>query len=79
MPENNDNQRKPDLIERDAFEREIATDLDSDTPDKPKGLPLHTKILLGLLVGVVAGVAVNRMFGGDHPRVAWVIDNITQP
>ncbi|HEY0728467.1 MAG TPA: dicarboxylate/amino acid:cation symporter [Pyrinomonadaceae bacterium] len=79
MPENNDNPRTPDRIERDAFEREIATDLDSDTPDKPKGIPLHTKILIGLVVGVVAGVAVNRMFGGDHPRVAWVIDNITQP
>ena len=80
MPENNDNQRhRPDLIERDAFEREIATDLDAETPDKPKGLPLHTKILIGLMVGVVAGVAVNRMFGGDHPRVAWVIDNFTQP
>ena len=80
MPENNDNQRHtPDRVERDAFEREIATDLDADTPDKPKGMALHTKILIGLLVGVVAGVAVNRMFGGDHPRVAWVIDNFTQP
>src|ERR1700752_3289853 len=80
MPENNDNQRhRPDLIERDAFEREIATDLEAEPPDKPKGLPLHTKILIGLMVGVVAGVAVNRMFGGDHPRVAWVIDNFTQP
>jgi len=80
MPENKDNQRHTsDRIERDAFEREIATDLDADTPDKPKGIALHTKILIGLLLGVVAGVAVNRMFGGDHPRVAWVIDNITNP
>ncbi|HKV32775.1 MAG TPA: dicarboxylate/amino acid:cation symporter [Pyrinomonadaceae bacterium] len=80
MPENNDNQRHtPDRIERDAFEREINTDLDADTPDKPKGIALHTKILIGLVLGVVAGVAVNRMFGGDHPRVAWVIDNITNP
>jgi DAACS family dicarboxylate/amino acid:cation (Na+ or H+) symporter len=80
MPENNDKQRRtPNGIERDAFEREIATDLDEETPDKPKGIALHTKILIGLLLGVVAGVAVNRMFGGDHPRVAWVIDNITNP
>src|SRR4026209_2811089 len=76
MPEEKDN---PKRLERDAFEREIATDLDEATPDKPKGLPLHTKILIGLGVGVVAGVAVNRMFGGDHPRVVWVVDNITQP
>src|SRR6185369_2897992 len=66
-------------VDRDAFEREIGTDLDAKTPDKPKGIPLHTKILAGLALGVIAGVAVNRMFGGDHPKVVWVVDNITQP
>ncbi|HET7288310.1 MAG TPA: cation:dicarboxylase symporter family transporter, partial [Pyrinomonadaceae bacterium] len=76
MPEENDN---PKRLERDAFEREIATDLDEMTPDKPKGMPLHTKILIGLAVGVIAGVAVNRALGGDHPTVVWVVDNITQP
>src|SRR5918996_5786706 len=80
MPEDKDNQRRtPDRLERDAFERELTTDLDEETPDKPKGIPLHTKILIGLGVGVVAGVAVNRLFGGDHPRVVWVVDNFTQP
>src|SRR6185369_16017549 len=76
MPEEND---KPKRLERDAFEREIATDLDEETPDKPKGIPLHTKILIGLAVGVIAGVAVNRLRGGDDPGVVWVVDNITQP
>ena len=66
-------------VDRDAFEREIATDLDEETPDKPKGMPLHTKILIGLGVGVLAGVTVNQVFGGNHPRVAWVVDNITHP
>jgi dicarboxylate/amino acid:cation (Na+ or H+) symporter, DAACS family len=80
MPENKDNQRRtPARNERDAFEREIATDLDEKTPDKPKGMALHTKILIGLAVGVVAGVLTNRLFGGDHPRVVWVVDNITAP
>src|SRR4026208_1357676 len=79
MPEDKDNQRTPERVERDAFEREIATDLDEETPDKPKGMALHTKILIGLVLGVVAGVAVNKLYGGDHPRVVWVIDNITQP
>ena len=37
-----------DKIPADEYERELATDLDDDTPDKPKGMPLHTKILLGL-------------------------------
>ncbi|HEU5131402.1 MAG TPA: dicarboxylate/amino acid:cation symporter, partial [Pyrinomonadaceae bacterium] len=71
--------KDPNLVDRDAFEREIATDLDEETPDKPKGLALHTKILIGLIVGVVAGVTVNRLLGGDNTRVAWVIDNITHP
>ena len=80
MPDNNDNQRRQsDKLERDAFEREIATDLDEETPDKPKGIPLHTKILIGLALGVVAGLVVNETFGGDHPRVVWVVDNLTQP
>jgi dicarboxylate/amino acid:cation (Na+ or H+) symporter, DAACS family len=76
MPEKEDN---PKRIERDAFEREIATDLDADTPDKPKGIPLHTKILIGLAIGVIAGVTVNRVLGGDHPSVVWVVEHITQP
>src|ERR1044072_283492 len=66
-------------IASDAFEREVTTDLDEETPDKPKGLALHTRILIGLAVGVIAGVIVNKAFGGDHPRVVWVVDNLTQP
>ena len=76
MPDKNDN---PNLIERDAFEREVGTDLDEETPDKPKGIALHTRILIGLAVGVIAGISVNEFLGGDNPRVVWVVDNITQP
>jgi dicarboxylate/amino acid:cation (Na+ or H+) symporter, DAACS family len=66
-------------LDPDAYEREETTDLKDETPDRPKGMPLHTRILIGLLVGVVAGVAVNAIAGGDNPRVAWVINNITDP
>ncbi|HSE17882.1 MAG TPA: dicarboxylate/amino acid:cation symporter [Pyrinomonadaceae bacterium] len=76
MPEKRDNQNQ---VERDAFEREVGTDLDEETPDKPKGMALHNKILIGLAVGVIAGISANKLLGGDHPRVAWVVDNITQP
>jgi dicarboxylate/amino acid:cation (Na+ or H+) symporter, DAACS family len=75
---NKEHLRKPQ-IDADAFEREVTTDLDEETPDRPKGLALHTRILIGLAVGVIAGVTVNYTFGGDHARVAWIIDNITQP
>ena len=64
---------------RDAYEREVTTDLKDTTPDRPKGMPLHTRILIGLLVGVIAGVAANRICGGDHPDVAWTISHITEP
>lgn len=76
MPEKRDN---PNLSERDAFEREVGTDLDEKTPDKPKGLALHTKILIGLALGVIAGISVNKFLGGDHPTVVWIVDNFTQP
>jgi DAACS family dicarboxylate/amino acid:cation (Na+ or H+) symporter len=66
-------------IDSDAFEREVTTDLDDETPDRPKGMALHTRILIGLLVGVVAGVTVNALVGGDNPRVTWVVTNITEP
>ena len=78
MPEEINKPNQPSL-EADAFEREVTTDLDEETPDKPKGPALHTRILIGLLVGVVAGVFVNYVFGGSHPRVVWVVDNITGP
>ena len=76
MSEKRDNKNP---VERDAFEREIATDLDEETPDKPRGMALHTKILIGLAVGVIAGVTVNQILGGDHPTVVWLVDNITNP
>src|SRR4051812_31718877 len=79
MPEDTDRKSSEPMLDADAFEREITTDLDEETPDKPKGLALHTRILIGLAVGVVAGVAVNWIWGGDHPRVVWVVENFTNP
>lgn len=75
--------KKDDLtkpkIDSDAFEREVTTDLDEETPDKPKGWPLHTRILIGLAVGAIAGVVVNRIFGSADPRIEWVVSRITEP
>jgi DAACS family dicarboxylate/amino acid:cation (Na+ or H+) symporter len=42
-------------------------------------MALHTKILLGLLAGVIGGLAVNWGLGGSHPTVSWIVGNITQP
>jgi len=61
------------------YEREETTDLKDTTPDSPKGMPLHRRILIGLLVGVLTGLAVNSFVGGEDPRIAWTIRNITEP
>ena len=68
-----------DPIPSDEYERELDTDLDDKTADKPKGMALHTKILIGLLVGVLGGLGVNFSLGGSHPNVIWIVSNITQP
>ncbi len=79
MPKKSDHKPKRPEIDANAFEREVTTDLDEETPDKPKGWPLHTRILIGLAVGVIAGVSANYFLGGEHPRVVWVADNIANP
>lgn len=44
-----------------------------------KGMKLHTKILLALLVGGTAGIVANLQFGGDHRGVEWVNEYIAGP
>jgi DAACS family dicarboxylate/amino acid:cation (Na+ or H+) symporter len=43
------------------------------------GMPLHTKILLGLGLGIVAGVAVNFTVGDAHPAVEAVNTYVAIP
>lgn len=66
-------------IPTDDYERELTTDLDDDTPDKPKGMALHTKILIGLLVGVVGGIIANVALGGENPNLVWFTRNFVEP
>ena len=66
-------------IPPDDYERELKTDLDDETPDKPKGMPLHTKILFGLAIGILGGLIVNWTLGGDNPWVVWIVENFTRP
>ncbi len=75
MSDNEEN----DQIPADEYERELTTDLDDDTSDKPKGIPLHTKILAGLAIGVIGGLVVNWTLGGDSPNVVWAVENFTRP
>src|ERR687894_413320 len=67
MADTNDEKRR---AAGDAYERELTTDLKDQTPDRPRGMALHTRILIGLLVGVVAGVATYTLFRVPDPKVA---------
>lgn len=66
-------------LSENAFEEELRTDLDDNTADTPKGMALHTKILIGLFVGVIGGIAANRLVGGDNENLVWFIRNFTEP
>ena len=66
-------------IDPDTLEREVTTDLNDRTPDAPRGLALHTRILIGLAVGAVAGVGANAILGPDHAGLVSFVENVTEP
>ncbi|HET9480622.1 MAG TPA: cation:dicarboxylase symporter family transporter, partial [Candidatus Polarisedimenticolia bacterium] len=41
-------------------------------------MALHTKILIGLVIGAVAGVASN-IYAREAPALEWIVDNVAQP
>src|SRR5687767_10870564 len=44
-----------------------------------KGMKLHTKILIGLLIGAVLGIAANTLLGGKSPFVDGVNKYVAGP
>jgi DAACS family dicarboxylate/amino acid:cation (Na+ or H+) symporter len=47
-----------------------------------RGLPLHTKILLGLLIGAALGIAANiwgQQSPSVEPEIAWFTTNLAEP
>lgn len=40
---------------------------------------LHRRILLGLIIGAAAGVTMNALLGGSHPRVEGLVLHFTEP
>ena len=44
-----------------------------------KGIPLHTKILIGLALGAILGVVANLTLGGTHETVVWVNKYLAGP
>jgi DAACS family dicarboxylate/amino acid:cation (Na+ or H+) symporter len=43
-----------------------------------RGVPLHTKILVGLALGAGAGGVTNALWR-DDPGLLWAVDNVAQP
>lgn len=78
MAKNNQNEQQNNPAP-DEMKRELTTDLNDETRDKPKEMALHTKILIGLLIGVFGGLAVNWTLGGDNANVVKFIENLTRP
>jgi DAACS family dicarboxylate/amino acid:cation (Na+ or H+) symporter len=42
-------------------------------------MALHTKILIGLVLGALAGGTLNSILGAKHPDLTFVADHITNP
>ncbi len=42
-------------------------------------IPLHTKILIGLVAGAAVGGTLNSVMGAGNPQLTWFADNITNP
>ena len=73
-------QEQPEnLIPADEYERELMTDLDDDTPDKPKGIAASYQDSDWSVVGVIAGLIINWTIGGKDPRVSMIVENFTRP
>jgi DAACS family dicarboxylate/amino acid:cation (Na+ or H+) symporter len=43
------------------------------------GIPLHTKILIGLVAGALVGGTLNAIFGAGAPQLTFVADHLTNP
>jgi len=48
------------------------------SPTARRRVPLHTRILIGLLLGAAGGIAANRL-SGTAPWVDWITANVAQP
>ena len=65
-----------------SFEREVVSDLDDKTNDLQQAdrrMPLHTRILLGLVMGAALGGSLKALLGTDAPQLVWVVSHVTDP
>ena len=66
----------------EPFEREVVSDLDEHTDDRAdarRRVPLHVRILLGLVVGATLGSSARTVLGPDAPLLAWIVRHVAEP
>src|SRR5687768_15928288 len=66
----------------EPFEQEVVSDLDEHTDDRAatrRKVPLHVRILLGLVAGATLGGVMRAVFGADAPVLAWLVRHIAEP
>jgi DAACS family dicarboxylate/amino acid:cation (Na+ or H+) symporter len=61
------------------LEKDLAKDPIDPSASSGRGMALHTKILLGLTIGAIAGLASDMIVGPENPTVTWIVSNITEP
>jgi DAACS family dicarboxylate/amino acid:cation (Na+ or H+) symporter len=44
-----------------------------------RGVPLHAKILIGLVLGAVAGLLAQQVLGAKDPNLVWFTNNVAKP
>jgi len=47
--------------------------------ESARGIPLHTKILIGLVAGAIVGGTLNSVMGAGAPNLTFIADQITNP
>lgn len=66
----------------EPFERDVVSDLDEKTDDRARArrrMPLHVRILLGLVIGAALGSAARAVLGSDSPRLIWLVNYVAEP
>lgn len=70
------------MIPGEPYEEEVVSDLDDKTDDRAaarRRVPLHIRILSGLVLGAVLGGASRALAGADARGLVWFTTQVVEP